>query len=271
VVYDGVHKPKVTASTTVSGVSVLGLPATIDQSGVHIVGQGNASVLNTLNQQLAFLLQSNYSTLQVLGVTQTPDDHKITVQAGGLLFTLDDTVQGAPHPPPVSDIPGCTQILNSLHNKLPGPIASGLDQIPANLCTPPQPPDPNAEYTGAATIGGAGVLVAAQNFSYNFGGGPTGLGGGLGVPGGPSSQFVAGTPAVAGTSGTPGLGTGNTPPQVATPGQSGMGSTNASYVEDLSGVAKKLKYLFPALLLAVIGILAGRIGRAPARLPRATG
>jgi hypothetical protein len=42
------------------------------------------------------------------------------------------------------------------------------------------------------------------------------------------------------------------------------------YLENLGDAAKRLKYLFPALLLAVIGVLAGRIGRAPARLPRAS-
>jgi hypothetical protein len=262
-VYDGVHKPQATGSTTISGASVLGLPVAIDQGGIHIVGQTNKQVLDILNQQLTFLLQANYSTISVLGATTTPGDHKIQVQAGGLLFNFNDTVSGAPHAPPVAEIPHCDQIIKKV---VPQPIQDKvLSQVPANLCAPPQPPDPNAEYTGVANIGSAGVLVGAQSFSYNIGGG--GLGGGLlGGGGGPTSQFAAGTPAIPGSSGTPGLAGAPAGPQLAGPSQNG--GTPAAYVEDLSGVAKKLKYLFPALLLAVIGILAGRIGRAPARLPR---
>jgi hypothetical protein len=57
----------------------------------------------------------------------------------------------------------------------------------------------------------------------------------------------------------------NPNPNVAGPGGGGGGSFA---LENFSDVAKRLKYLFPALLLGVVGFLAGRIGRPPARLPR---
>jgi hypothetical protein len=266
VVYDGVKKPTVTASTTVSGASVLGLPAAIDQSGIHIVGQTNKTVLAQLNEQLAFLLQGDYTTMSLVGVSKTPGDHKVQVQGGGLLVSYTDNVSGVPRPPPSQDIPHCEDFIKK---RVPKPIQDGLSQLPANLCSPPQPPDPNADYFGVANIGSAGVLVMAQNYNYNFGGVGGGLLPGGGPIGGPGSQFVPGTAAVPGTSGTPGLtGSPGEAPQLAGPDQS-TGSRAAAYVEDLSGVAGKLKYLFPALLLAVIGILAGRVVRAPARLPGA--
>ena len=91
--------------------------------------------------------------------------------------------------------------------------------------------------------------------------------GGLPFPpaSGPTSHFVPGT---AGTTGTPGTaavtspttsGTQNAPaPQVAV--------NNSALENILKDAAGRLEYLFPALFLALVGMLAGRLSPYPARL-----
>jgi hypothetical protein len=268
ITYNGTDKPVVVNTTTVSGVSVLGLPATIDASGIHIVGQSNSQVQDILNQQLSFLLNANYTTITVIGATNTAGDHSMQTRSGSLLISFDDTVAGAPKTPPVSDIPYCKRIFKlALIHKF-DPI---LSQVPVVFCTPPQPPDVNAEYFGTVNIGSVGAVLSAANYTFVTEVPGANLGGVLPGAGGPSSSFVAGTPGTAGTSGTPGLtGTGGLTGQNQNPQVAGSNNNPVGFVENLGDAAKRLKYLFPALLLAVIGILAGRIGRAPARLPRVT-
>jgi hypothetical protein len=265
VVYDGKNAPKRTAETTVSGVDVLGLAAKIDPKGIHIASTSNKQVLDILNEQLNFLLGVNGFKVQAVGSSLTGGDHAYGAQAGGLLMTYDNTVSGVPQSPTIPPIPFCKEILA-------GPIGGALDpilsQVPADLCTPPAPPNVNGHYFGTAQIGAAGTVVSAADFDFvgtSGGAFPTTY-----TPGtNPTTTFVPGTPGTPGTAGTPGLdpGTTGTPqnPSVAAPGAFG----NAGFVEDLGDAAKRLKYLFPALLLSIIGILAGRLTPAPPRLPGA--
>jgi hypothetical protein len=263
ITYDGVKKPTIVNQTTVSGVRVAGsLDASIDQNGIHIVNQSNRSVQDQLNKQLEFLLSANYMTISVVGgATQTPDSHTINSQSGSLLLTFNDTVSGAPKAPPVTDIPGC---------KLLDPLQKFFDknEIPVVLCTPPAPPDVNAQYFGTANIGSVGAIMNAANYSFLSQVPGANLGGQFPSSGGPTSTFVPGTAGSLGTSGTPSLGAG-TGPNTASPQIAGSGRA-VGFVENFGDAAKRLKYLFPALLLAAVGVLAGRIGRAPARLPRAS-
>jgi hypothetical protein len=267
VTYDGNRRPVTQTYTKVSDASVLGLPATIDEKGIHVGGSSNAQVLKILNEQLNYLLNSNYTTVQVIGATTEPGEHSIRTQAGGLQLSFDDTVSGVPKPPPSKNIPYCTQLQDKfLQTPLGKALNPILSQVPVVLCTPPAPPDANARYFGTVQIAGVGDLVSAASYSFDTGVPPDGLGG---LPGGSGTTTVV--PGTAGTSGTPGTaGTPGTSPDVA-PNQNPQlaGSDGVGYVENLGDAAKKLKYLFPAFLLAVIGVLAGRIGKAPARLPRA--
>jgi hypothetical protein len=267
VVYDGVHKPKVTASTVVNGASALGLPITIDAGGVHVASTTNKQALDVLNKQLNFLLNGNYTTVSVAQPTNTEGDHSVHPVAGGLILSYDNTISGAPKPPTLpEEIPFCSDIIKNIRKSQLGqnfdPLFAGL---PLNLCAPPVPLNPNGHYFGTATIASAGTLVSANTFALG------GIGGGgldTFIPGGPTTTFVPGTTGTSGTPGTSGLpgtaGTGgvlNPPPDVA-------GNSAVGYIEDFGDAAKRLKYLFPAFLLAVIGFLAGRVGGAPARLPR---
>ena len=260
ITYDGSKKPTIQSSTTVSGVSVLGLPATIDQNGIRISSASNKTALKVLNEQLNFLLNSSYITVALLAPTANHTEHAYQQGAGGLLISFDDTVSGVPNPPPVEAtlIPYCDLLLNPLQNFF------DKNGIPIVLCAPPPPPDVNARYFGTVLLGGAGVINAAANDKFTFPMPSLGSLGGLGS--GPTSSFVAGTPGTQGIAGSgAGLGA-NPPPNVAQNPQMGP-SAAAGFLENFGDAATRLKYLFPALLLAVVGVLAGRIGRAPARLP----
>lgn len=267
VIYDGVHKPKVTASTTVSGASALGIPLRLDGDGLHVASNHNKQVLKILNEQLNFLLNGNYTKISVAGATNTVGDHSVHPVAGGVTVSYDNTVAGAPKPPTLpAEIPYCSKIIEEIRKSQLGlvfdPLFAG---VPVNFCAPPTPLNPNGRYYGTMTIANAGTLVSAASFS--LGGDPGSGFDGTTTPGsGPSTTFVPGTTGTSGTPGTSGV-----------PGSDGAGDQEVSpqladnnavgYLEDFGNAAQRLKYLFPAFLLAVLGFLAGRVGRAPARLP----
>jgi hypothetical protein len=261
VIYDGKAKPKVTLVTTISQASANKIGITIDQTGIHVASANTKQVQDILNQQLNYLLGASGFTFQVLSATSAFADHTVNAQSGGLLVSYDNIVSGVPESPALKDIPFCTKILKA---KLLKPLTDPLAQVPVNFCTPPAPPNPNGRYIGSITFGRAGTLVNASTFDL------TGIGNvplpNGGFPGtGSTTTLTPGTP---GTSGTPGIpGTSGTAPQVAPTTGNPQIATGVGFVEDLGDVAKRLKYLFPALLLAVIGVLAGRLGPAPARLP----
>ncbi|MFL6239723.1 MAG: hypothetical protein ACJ735_09585 [Actinomycetes bacterium] len=253
VINDGHHAPVVNTSTTVSGVTVGGQQAAIDQNGIRIVSADDkGKSLKTVNEQLAQLFAQDGISFKVLQPFVSRDNaHSASTRAGGLVITFSFPLQQPIHPntPP---IPGCIW---------PLPPA-----IPANPCTGVQE-DPNGLYFGTVNIASAGVQNTGSFFSFTFNPGGIGPLGPTTTGTGPTTTFTpgtAGTPGTPGTAGTPGS------PSVAPPGggqNSQLGSNPVGFVENLGDVAGRLKYLFPALLLAVIGVLAGRIGRAPARLP----
>jgi hypothetical protein len=126
-------------------------------------------------------------------------------------------------------------------------------------------------------VGSVGSLLTAVHLNFGGGGFPNPQPPGPNQPGGPTVGNPGGTTTTVpgSNSGVPGIGTGSTgggstggsaqPPIVSNP----QNTQAAGFAEDLSGVSRRLKFLFPAFLLAIVGILAGRFGRAPARLPRA--
>jgi hypothetical protein len=253
IINDGKHKPTVNTSTTVSGVTVAGQPAVIDDKGIRITKatDDKGKTLTQINQQLAEQFASSGLYFYVVKPTVSYEGTSAAAHASGLVIKFNWQLT-QPFNPDFT-IPGCK-------NPFAGPPFNGA--LPVDPCSGAQL-NPNGNYFGTVDVAAAGVGNSAAFISFDLGGGGLG-GGGLGGTGGPTTTVVPGTSGTPGTAGTPGIaGTPGTQPgpQIAG-GQQAVG-----FVEDLSDVAQRLKYLFPALLLGVLGFIAGRVGRAPARLP----
>ena len=120
------------ADTTVSGASIAGQAVKIDSTGIHVVGQGDNGLLKkTVNSALAALGSKGISVTS-LPVTKSAKVHGVNAQAGGLLMTATQPVNG----PEVGPLGGTA----------------------------------NGTYKIIATIGGAGVnAFAAPGPSFNLG------------------------------------------------------------------------------------------------------
>lgn len=242
-----------TASSTVSGVKVLGLPATIDRTGVHVqkaskqpikVTQTAQNLLDKLFKKAGFGIK-----LAQVSRTNTSDGHTVTVD--GLQLFFDHTVskvpqlmlgwpQGIPCPiePITSKLPidPCSGVGYSLDAKYHGLITLGevsatsrADQSPNS--TGPGPGTPSSTPTGSTTTG-----------TVPAGSGPTG-GGSL-----PPNPGVSSAPAPQGSAPT-------------FPGAKPQASS-----DPLAGVSGRLLWFFPLMMIGLLAI-AGRL-RTPARLPR---
>lgn len=251
---DGVKKPVNKSYVRIGKVTVGPLDATLDQDGLTLVG--NKITKATINQKLKQL----GITVRAVGIESTKNgDHGLSVQAGGVRVDFTRTF---------SEI--CA--IKTLCASLPPLCEEDPTHIPQPLLDLCRPPTPNPKHTYIATYN-LGYADAASNASiFVFDPGPDdgfNNGGTTGSDG--STTFLPGTPGTSGTPGTAGTpGTLGTNPDPSLAGQ-GNGQTLAGYLEDFSGVSGRLKYLFPCLLLAVIGVLAGRLGGAPARLPGTSG
>jgi hypothetical protein len=251
---NGTAAPVNRSSVTISGVTAGPLAASIDEKGLHLSSKGVAPTL------FASLSKSVTNSLSQLGVSVVAvgsqatavDAHTLIAHGAGLQVNFKKSFEQVCAVNKLLcggvTIPNCT-------NPTPGnPLF--------NLCHPPVP-NPQDTYVATVALGYSEASNSASFYTYVPPNIPIDLGGTLPGTAGtaPTTTFVPGTP---GTPGSGGLGA--EPPQTAgnpsTPNQGLSG-----YVENLGNVSKRLEYLFPLLGLALIGVLAGRLGRPPARLP----
>jgi hypothetical protein len=256
-------KPVDKSSVTISGVTAAGQAATIDQDGVHLSGQdGLTSALNgQLQQFVNNQLAAGGVTLRAIGVDATDDDTGHTSLAQGLFIGVKSTAQGLPAPNvgfpagvpcPIPDFglsicggiglnPNADyfgQILLGQAGTISLTQASGLGDV-----TLPSTPLPSGPIPTPGTTGGAPPSTPASSIGDNGG----------------TTTFTPPTTSVGGGPVGPG-------PQVANPQQPGT-TTTVGLSEELGhGLHGRLLWLFPVLLLAVVGAIAGRL-RAPHRFP----
>ncbi|HVA60895.1 MAG TPA: hypothetical protein VNG13_10240 [Mycobacteriales bacterium] len=131
-------------TVTVAGVTVAGQPATIDQSGIHVMGRDGPS--------LARALVSQHVTIREIGITRSDTTGFARSTASGLEvdFTVPADDQRIPPPP-----------------QLPGAIQSicAMTGFPCGI------PNPAATYVGSMTLGAVGVAASTEpglDFSLSF-------------------------------------------------------------------------------------------------------
>lgn len=227
---------------TVSGVTAMGHPATIDQHGVSI---NKGSLLNpapALNAALQKALKAQGVSMKVVSGQVSQTKHEVRVSSGSLQISYHHNVTNMPNP------------------------AQYLPCFPPGSCIVGAP-NPNAFYFGVAIVGEADVdNYAAPGIKTppvkNIVTPPV-----SGTNG--TTKFVAGTKGTLGTSGTTGTGPTGPAPQVAGPTSTGgSGAGGAVTAGDiLSGTASRLKYIVPALFLAALAGFGGGLLRHPGRFP----
>lgn len=239
-----------TTSTVFSNVKALGLPATIDHSGIHIAGKALPGNLVSVAQKLVNQILGKAGIhLSIAEAKSSNNDTGHIVKASGLTLTFDHTVTGVrpitiapptgiPCPPQLAALPidPCAGVSLSLDAAYHGVVALGQIGV-----------------VSRADRGGSTVTVPTPTTSTpatgpTSGSGP-GVGPGTGVPSGP----IPSGPGVETTS-PPG---GSQPPVIA--GQ------QAEAADQLAGASHRLLWFFPLLFVSVLAIL-GRF-RTPARLP----
>jgi hypothetical protein len=233
-----------TTTTVLSDVTALGLPATIDGSGVHIRGNGlPANLVKQVEKLLNQLLGAAGIHVSLAGVTRTDDDNGHSVAAAGLLITFERTVNGT-QPITVAPPPGipCPEQLKSFPLDPCSGVSLSLD----------------GKYHGQIALGQVGVVSLAQ--PGGAGGGPTdcidcGNNGGTPPPDaqpidGDGGPLPGDTSTVGGDSTVP-------PPDVA--------GSPVALADQLKGVSGRLEWFFPLFALGLFALI-GRL-RAPARLP----
>ena len=238
-------RPTDTTTTVLSDVKALGLPATIDGSGIHISGNGlPGNVVKQVEKLLDKLLGAAGIHVAIADITRTDDRNGHSVAADGLLITFDRTVKGV-QPITVAPPPG----------------------IPCPSLPPPFPLDPCAgvsftldgKYHGQIALGQVGVVSMAQP-GVNPGGLPSGGSApppdGTVSPGGDGGVPTGGRTLPGGTTVAGGDGSG--PPPI-------VSNSTRTVADQLTGVSHRLEWFFPLFALGFLA-LAGRF-RAPARLP----
>ena len=252
---DGHGRMKKDGKATVSGVTAMGMPATIDEKGISINDQGDGGQLaGTLNKALQEQLAASGVSVRLVGVDTSATKNAVSVSAGGVLMTYERKVNQQPDP---------TDALRELVSCIPAddPCLLGV-------------PSPNATYFGSYMLGNAAVddyAAPLPTFDLDslF---PGGLGGLPGKPG--TTTFVPGTP------GTPGdviapLDPGGVAADVGGALEPAVAGDEAAAQQArvvlagdvLRGTSDELERLFPVLFLAALGVIAGRLDRYPARLP----
>lgn len=236
---------KDTTSTVLTDVKALGLPATIDHSGIHIDGKAlPGNLVATAETLLDKILGAAGIHVSIAEAKSSNGDTGRTVKAAGLLITFDHTVTGVK---PIVIAP------------------------PTGIPCPPQfaalPIDPcagvslslDAAYHGQVALGQVGVVSLANPRASSTIPTPT-----------------TSTPATSPSSG-PGVGPGSTGPIPTGPGvttspapgssQPPMVAGNqAEAADQLEGASHRLLWFFPLLFVCVLSVL-GRF-RSPARLPK---
>jgi hypothetical protein len=265
---DGTHPPVDKSSVVVSGATAGGLPATIDDKGIHLSSKGVAPTLfKQISSQVSKSLTTLGITVTAVGTQSTKvDAHTLQVQSAGVQVNFSRTF---------SEICKASAAICKFQPSIPN--CTLMDHPPFNMqpllnvCQPPVP-NPRDTYLLTVAIGYSDAGNSASFYSYV----PPNIPVNSGLPGPPaggsSTTFIPGTPGTPGTPGSASLGGGGAPPPDVAGDQPGAtGGTGATgYLENFGNVATRLKYLMPLLGLVAIGVLAGRLGRAPARLPAPT-
>ena len=253
---DGQGKLTKSGKVTVSNVTALGMPATIDEKGITVESQGDkGQLLGSVNDALQKSLVDSGISMKLVGVDESATKNAVSVSAAGVLVTYSRKIDQNPDP---------TDAIRELVPCLPAeePCLLGV-------------PSPNATYFGSYLLGNSAVDdFAAPVATFDIGSlFPGGLPGSFGKPA--STTFIPGTPGAPGEVIAP-IDGGVAPvggealeqPEIAG-GDAGAAQGRLVRSGDiLSGTNDELKKLFPALFLGVLGLLAGRFARYPARFPR---
>jgi hypothetical protein len=235
-----------TTSTVLSDVKALGLPATIDHSGIHIDGKAlPGNLIATVQNLLDKTLGAAGIHVSIAEAKSSNADTGHTVKAAGLLITFDRTVTGIkpiviapptgiPCPPQFASLPidPCAGVSLSLDAAYHGQVALGQVGVvslasPSGSTTPP--PITSTPGTGPSTAPGTGV--------------------------GPGSTGPIPPPPGVTTSPEPGS---SVPPVIA--------GNQAAAADQLKGASHRLLWFFPLFFVALLSII-GRF-RTPARLPK---
>jgi hypothetical protein len=132
------RKPVDRPHVTVTGVTVNGESATIDETGVHVAGQSGPATPSALSQQGV--------TVRLVGVDRSDHTGTARSNATGLFVTAAVPVQGVP--------------------SVPNPVGCPPDPFPC----PPNPSNLNATYFASATLGSVGAVAAMQpGMSFDIG------------------------------------------------------------------------------------------------------
>jgi hypothetical protein len=253
-------RPVDSASSKISGVTVLGKPATIDGKGVHVKAGPKLpkSVAQAYQKTLDTFFHAAGFGIKQASISRSDGHTGHTVSVAGLELFFKHPVTGTP-PVTIGLPPG-----------VPCPIAGITSQLPVDPCAGVGL-SLNAKYRGQIALGQVGAVSLAQpgdkipsvpnhpdgggkhpgGGGHNGGGsGPSGGGGGLPPVDDPGS--VGSGPTTVSTD--PGDGA---PPALA--GNAG------SVLDPLRGLSGRIWWFFPLIAISVLG-LAGRL-RTPARLP----
>jgi hypothetical protein len=136
------------ASTTMSGASVAGQGVTIDSSGIHLAGKGdNGLVKQTVNSALA-KLASNGISVTSLPVTKSAKTRGVAAEAGGLLLTATQQINGPGVGPLGQTAHGTYKIIATVGGA--GVNAFAAPGSPFNLGTTAAPPPVTGKSNPAA-------------------------------------------------------------------------------------------------------------------------
>lgn len=222
------------ATTTVSGATVGGVPVTIDADGVHVAGNGDSGAAKAAVNTALAALDASGIEVRTLVPTRKAGTGQGSASTSGLLVTFARTVSGVPEVP-------------ALPPKVPA-----------------APPKVNGDYAGSVTLAGAGVTGFAdvgEDFSLpvvDLPGvtEPPPAVGGASTPGAPTALAPVGQAPVVSVPGAKA-------PTLSSP------TTRPTAVLGVDLSSRRLKALCLVLLGYPLLVLLSAPLRAPARLPRA--
>lgn len=242
-----------TASSVLSGVTVLGKAATINRHGVHVKGGPGvpAAVSSAYQKVLDTVFKAAGFGIKQASISRSDGHTGHTVTVAGLKLFFKHTVKGTP------------PVTIGLPQGIPCPIKAISSKLPVDICAGVGL-SLNAKYRGQIALGQVSAVSLAQPASKipkppnppasTPPGGGTGGTQSTGSTGGGATSF-GGTGPTGPTSVTPP--TGQTPPAIAASPQ--------SYADPLKGLSGRLWWFFPLAAISVLA-LAGRL-RIPARFP----
>lgn len=222
------------ATTTITGATAGGVAVTIDSTGVHVAGQGDGGAAQgQVNTALATLKSAGIN-VRLLTPTKLAKSGAASAVTGGLLVTFAQTVSLPNPPPPPPPLPGA-------------PVSA------------------NGNYSGSATLGGAGVAAFATSMSPVVlppAGGQSGIAPPLATGSSQPAGFIA-SPLSAGGQSPVAAG------PAAAPVVAGAAPATRRAAVGIDLTNKRLRILALVLLGYPAIVLLSAPLRAPARFPRA--